>query len=767
MTERRLLVAFTGGALDPTVLSAAIRIARAESATLVPAYLLVIPRSLAEDAPATEEVAGAMPWLEAVELEALRAGVPVDARIEKGRTPTHALCRLWDVEPFDRVIARGPDGDAPAGSLRRTSPGSSRTPRSKLSSCGQALPGRPSSRSSPLAATVAETTALRPFRQAISMNPARSASTSARRPGVGKTFAMLNEGRRRKSRGTDVVVGFVETHGRPSTAEQIGDLEVVPRKVIEYKGATFEEMDVDAILARAPQVALVDELAHTNVPGSRNKKRCEDVQELLDAGITVISTLNIQHLESVNDVVEQITGVKQRETIPDAIVRRADQVELVDMAPEAIRRRMAHGNIYPPERVDAALGNYFRPGNLAALRELAFCGSRTGSKRGSPTTGTVTGSTAPGRRASGSSSRSRVGRRRPPDPPRCSDGGARRTGSSSPFTLRRSTVGSGLGAALERQKLLVEELGGTVKEVAGDDVGETLVAAAKSLNATQIVLGSTRRSRYARADARIRDQPGDSCLGDRDRRPRDQPGGARRADRAASSAAPPDGVAEREGWRWRSAARASACRSLRVLTPSFEPISASRASLLLYLLAVVLSRRSEGSGRHSRRPLAGFLLANYYFTPPLHTFTIAEGDNFVALVVFLAVAAVVSGFVALASRRAAEGARARAESEALVRLGGSSSIADLARDTAARARRSAACSLLHRAATGWESKRSAGSPIASADGPDAANHTRRPPRARSRRRRDRRPRSADSRRVRRRGRRRDRRSRSSLPRCAR
>ena len=160
-------------------------------------------------------------------------------------------------------------------------------------------------------------------------------------PGVGKTFAMLNEGRRRKSRGTDVIVGFVETHGRPSTAEQIGDLEVVPRKVIEYKGATFEEMDVDAILARAPQVALVDELAHTNVPGSRNTKRCEDVQELLAAGITVISTLNIQHLESVNDVVEQITGVKQRETIPDAIVRRADQVELVDMAPGG--DQAAHG----------------------------------------------------------------------------------------------------------------------------------------------------------------------------------------------------------------------------------------------------------------------------------------------------------------------------------------------------------------------------------------------------------------------------------------
>jgi len=191
-------------------------------------------------------------------------------------------------------------------------------------------------------------------------------------PGVGKTFAMLNEGRRRHDRGTDVVVGFVETHGRARTIEQVGDLEVIPRKVIGYRSSEFEEMDVDAILARRPEVALVDELAHTNVPGSRTDKRWQDVEELLQAGIDVISTVNIQHLESVNDVVERITGVQQRETLPDEVVRRADQVELVDSTPEALRRRMAHGNIYKPEKVDAALANYFRPGNLAALRELAL-----------------------------------------------------------------------------------------------------------------------------------------------------------------------------------------------------------------------------------------------------------------------------------------------------------------------------------------------------------------------------------------------------------
>ena len=173
--------------------------------------------------------------------------------------------------------------------------------------------------------------------------------------GVGKTFAMLGEGHRRRERGTDVVVGFVEAHGRPLTQEQVGGLEVVPRKEIDHRGTRFEEMDVDAVLARAPDVALVDELAHTNVPGSRHEKRWEDVEELLAAGIDVVTTVNIQHLESLNDVVEQITGVRQRETVPDEVVRRADQQELVDMTPYALRRRMAHGNIYPAEKIDAAL----------------------------------------------------------------------------------------------------------------------------------------------------------------------------------------------------------------------------------------------------------------------------------------------------------------------------------------------------------------------------------------------------------------------------
>src|SRR5476649_2836259 len=179
-------------------------------------------------------------------------------------------------------------------------------------------------------------------------------------PGVGKTFAMLDEGRRKNERGTgDVVVGLVETHNRPKTIAQLAGLEVIPRKTIEYRGQRFEEMDVDAILARKPEIALVDELAHTNVPGSRNSKRWQDIQELLDAGIEVISTVNIQHLESLNDVVQRITGIPQRETVPDEVVRAADQIELVDMSPEALRRRMAHGNVYTGDQIETALSHYF------------------------------------------------------------------------------------------------------------------------------------------------------------------------------------------------------------------------------------------------------------------------------------------------------------------------------------------------------------------------------------------------------------------------
>lgn len=191
--------------------------------------------------------------------------------------------------------------------------------------------------------------------------------------GVGKTCAMLDEGWRRHRRGTDVVIGYVETHKRQFTAEMIRDLEVVSRTVVEYRGSRFEEMDTAAVIARHPEVALIDELAHTNVPGSGpHAKRWEDVLEILDAGIAVISTVNVQHMESIAGAVEHMTGTHVRERVPDWVVRKADQIELIDSSPEQLRRRMAHGNIYPAEKIQGALANFFRTDNLSALRELAL-----------------------------------------------------------------------------------------------------------------------------------------------------------------------------------------------------------------------------------------------------------------------------------------------------------------------------------------------------------------------------------------------------------
>jgi two-component system, OmpR family, sensor histidine kinase KdpD len=191
-------------------------------------------------------------------------------------------------------------------------------------------------------------------------------------PGVGKTYTALEELHRRRERGTEVVIGFIETHGRPRTAELAAGLDVVPRKQIIYKGVTVEEMDTDAVINRHPALTLVDELAHTNAPGSKHEKRWQDVEDLLDAGITVISTVNIQHVESLADLVENITGVQVRERVPDRILDAADEVELIDMSPHALRQRMKHGNIYPPERAERALSQFFREGNLIALREMAL-----------------------------------------------------------------------------------------------------------------------------------------------------------------------------------------------------------------------------------------------------------------------------------------------------------------------------------------------------------------------------------------------------------
>ena len=316
--------------------------------------------------------------------------------------------------------------------------------------------------------------------------------------GVGKTFAMLNEGRRRRSRGADVVIGFVESHGRRLTEEQADGFEAVPRRAVEYRGSLFEEMDLDAVLARKPRLALIDELAHTNVPGSgRHQKRWQDVLEVLDAGIDVITTVNIQHLESIADAVEQMTGAQVRERVPDWVVRRADQIELVDSSPEQLRRRMLHGNIYPPKKVPQALTHFFRTDNLIALRELAlrFLADETEEEllehlRGHQTRAVwetterivVAVSAAPGtdvllRRAA------RIA--------------ARAKGQLDVVhVIAGDAEVQGDRQTIDRLRELTSDLGGRWHEIQHDEPAHAVIGFARDNQVTQIVIGSSQRSRW-------------------------------------------------------------------------------------------------------------------------------------------------------------------------------------------------------------------------------------------------------------------------------
>src|SRR6201995_3267942 len=318
-------------------------------------------------------------------------------------------------------------------------------------------------------------------------------------PGVGKTYAMLGEAHRRLERGTDVVAAVIETHGRQKTAALLAGIETVPPRFLKYRGVSLAEIDVPAVLARHPQVVLVDELAHTNTPGSKNAKRWQDVNELLDAGITVVSTVNVQHLESLNDVVAQITGIEQQETVPDAVVRSPAQIELVDITPEALRRRLSHGNVYAPERIDAALSNYFRQGNLTALRELAllWLADQAGAALAEYTADPKIRATWEARErvvvavTGGPESETLVRR-------------AFRIASKSSAELMVVHVarGDGLSGVSPREMGKVRELAGsigaTVHVVVGDDVPTALLDFARDENATQLVIGTSRRSRWAR-----------------------------------------------------------------------------------------------------------------------------------------------------------------------------------------------------------------------------------------------------------------------------
>ncbi len=542
-------------------------------------------------------------------------------------------------------------------------------------------------------------------------------------PGVGKTFAMLNEGRRRLERGSDVVVGYVETHGRSNTSAQIGDLPVIPRVRVAYRGSDFEEMDLDAVLARRPTLVLVDELAHTNTPGMRHEKRWQDVETLLAAGIDVISTVNIQHLESLNDVVERITGVGQRETVPDAFVRQADQIELVDMSPEALRRRMAHGNIYPAEKVDAALANYFRPGNLGALRELALLWVADRVEE------SLLGYLADHGITTTWETRERVvvaltG----------ADGGehlirraarmAGRLGGDLIGVHVASSDGlsSTAGQQLERHRSLLVELGGTYREVVGEEVAMALATFAAAEQATQVVMGSSRRSKWSEITR-------GSLANDLQRRlvgvdvhmiatgPETVSGRPLLPAGSAGISAVPR---RRELLAW-----ALCILGIPLLTwflVAMQPHLNLSSDLLLNLALVIVIAAIGGVRPGVAASIFASLFANWFLTPPVHTLSIAQTDNVVALGVFITVALLVSLIVDRAARESREARRARADATALARstgsiIGSADPLPDLV-DQLRTLFRQEAVAVLDRTAGGWTLNTSSGDdpPLTPADG---------------------------------------------------
>ncbi|WP_086809475.1 sensor histidine kinase, partial [Streptomyces reticuliscabiei] len=487
-------------------------------------------------------------------------------------------------------------------------------------------------------------------------------------PGVGKTYAMLSEAHRRVERGTDCVVAFVEHHGRTRTEVMLHGLEQIPRKELPYRGAVFTEMDVDAVLARRPQIALVDELPHTNIPGSRNTKRWQDVEELLAAGIDVISTVNIQHLESLGDVVESITGVRQQETVPDEVVRRADQIELVDMSPQALRRRMAHGNIYKSDKVDAALANYFRPGNLTALRELAllWVADRVDEYL------TEYRSEHQVSRIWGSRERIVVGLTGGPEGRTLIRRAARLAEKGAGgevmavYVARSDGLTNASPKELAVQRTLVEDLGGTFHHVVGDDVPVALLDFARGVNATQIVLGVSRRKTWQYVFG-----PGVGATVARDSGP-DLDVHLITHDEAGKGRGLPVARGARLGrarivWGWLVGVAGPVCLALLL-----NAVDLGLANDMLLFLALTVAAALLGGLYPALASAAvGSLLLNYYYTPPYHRLTIANPKNIVALVIFFGVAVSVASVVDLAARRTHQAARLRAESEILSFLAGS------------------------------------------------------------------------------------------------
>lgn len=483
-------------------------------------------------------------------------------------------------------------------------------------------------------------------------------------PGVGKTYAMLDEGRRRVERGTDLVVGYVETHGRPKTERELEGLEVVPRAKVAYRGTVQEEMDLDAILRRHPHVVLVDELAHTNVPGSVHEKRWQDVEALLDAGIEVITTVNIQHLESLNDVTEQITGVRQRETVPDHVVRSADQIELVDMSPQALRRRMAHGNIYTADKIDAALSRYFREGNLTALRELALLWLADRVDEGleryreqheiDSTWATRERIVVP---VSGGPESSTLMRR-------AARITSRRSGGEwqALYVTRQDGLTGIAPDQLTRLAAKADELGGTFHTVVGDDPADAVLAFARAENATQIVIGASRRGRVS------------TLL---------RPGVGERVVTGSGDIDVHIVTHDYVGRSQQQPAADTLGRRRRLIGLAFGVLAPALLSLVLHqtkdlhglpieamslMVVVVATALIGGIAAAVVSALVSALLLNYLFTPPLYTLTIAEPENAVTIALFVAVGIAVATVVDTAARRTAQARAARAEADALTVL---------------------------------------------------------------------------------------------------
>ncbi|MEU9795780.1 DUF4118 domain-containing protein [Streptomyces sparsogenes] len=484
-------------------------------------------------------------------------------------------------------------------------------------------------------------------------------------PGVGKTYAMLQEGRRLRSLGAEVVIALVEPHGRRPTAALAEGLETVDRRTLVHRGVPLTEMDLDAVLARHPQIALVDELAHTNVPGSRHTKRWQDVEELLVAGIDVVTTLNVQHLESLNDVVRQITGVTQQETLPDEVARRADQIELVDLLPETLRRRLVHGDIYPADRVEAALTHYFRLGNLTALRELALLWLADRVEEGLQRYRAEHGITAPWE----TRERILVGLTGGPEGETLIRRAARITARTPGSELLALHVVPGDGlthgdpTALSAQRVLVESLGGSYHQTTGEDVPQALLRFAEAENVTQIVLGASRRGRLSLL---LRAGVGQRTI--HDSGPIDVHIVTHEAAAGAPAPALPRPTHGTGPVRRRSALAAAA-----LLLPALTLLlTAARASLggalLMYLLAVILTALLGGRAPALLAAVAASLLADYYFTLPTHSVDVERAVDIVALIVFLAAAWLVGTAAEAAARHTRQAVRATSEARALSRM---------------------------------------------------------------------------------------------------